>query len=107
MNKPKTPYPYNDKVIAEQVFTNDINFRVLKNEKGTFIDVRKYFYGRPSQKGVRIPLDDFEAMLRLFKDSLDEMRLDEEKEGVKETVTSQVLSKPIDKVIEPNKKVKK
>lgn len=91
MNKPKTPYPYNDKVIAEQLFTGDVNFRILSNEKGSFIDLRRYFYGRPSQKGVRIPFDDFEGMIKLYEAQRDELKLDEDKQSPSEVTTSQVL----------------
>ena len=54
--KKKTQYPYNDQITFELVEEGDVHFRVITNEKGTFIDLRKFFYDKPSQKGIRLSM---------------------------------------------------
>lgn len=80
-SKKQTPYPYNDKVIMETV-ENDVHFRVISNERGVFVDIRKYFNMKPTQKGVRMPVDSFDNIYKAYMNSEhDEMRLDEEDEN--------------------------
>lgn len=96
----KSEYKYNDKILIEQEFSKFVKFRVLSNEKGTFVDIRRYFKETPTKKGIRIPAEEFDTMVKLFKASYDELPLDEEKK----TETSQVL-KPTPTLA--NKRIKK
>lgn len=78
--KKKSPYPYNDITNYEMVEEGDIHFRVISNEKGVYADIRKYFYGKPSQKGVRMPIEAFERMYKAYLKSDFGLLEDEPKE---------------------------
>lgn len=69
MNAHKKPYPYNDQVLFENVEEGDIHFQVLSNEKGTFVDIRKYFSDKPSRKGIRMPIEVFEKVYKSYVNS--------------------------------------
>lgn len=60
--KTKREYAFNDVVHDEKIFTREVHARVITNENGTYVDVRKYFYGRPSQKGIRMTIDEFKSL---------------------------------------------
>ena len=58
----KPQYDLNDAIHTERVFYNDIRARLLSNERGMFMDIRKYTWGKPTRKGVRLPIDDFNQL---------------------------------------------
>ena len=62
----KQEYNLNDQVQEEKVFGNDIHIKKLMNEYGTYIDIRKFMYGKPSKKGIRLKMED----AQLLKDIL-------------------------------------
>ena len=55
-------YDLSDKVIRESVFGDSIHAKLLTNEKGTYIDMRKYFRDKPTKRGLRIRLKDYKTM---------------------------------------------
>ena len=55
-------YQLNDTIHAEMVFYGDVHSKVLSNERGMFIDIRKYAYGKPTRRGVRMPIEEFKKM---------------------------------------------
>lgn len=58
----KRKYDLNDKTIHERIFFDCLHGKIIKNEKGHYIDIRKYFNRHPSTKGVRLRIDDFEEV---------------------------------------------
>ena len=94
--KKKTQDPYNDQITFELVEEGDVHFRVITNEKGTFIDLRKFFYDKPSPKGIRLSTEVFERIWKAYKN-------EDKKDEKREKNTSQDIDK---KTIFP-KKVKK
>ena len=102
MNGNKKPYPYDDKILFEFVEEGDVHFQVLSNEKGTFVDIRKYFADKPSKKGIRIPVDVFERIYKTYMTSeYDKLK----NEDIKEVTTAIDSDKKINAGI--FKKVKK
>ena len=67
---PKQEYQLNDTVIIEKEY-GVFKARFISNEKGTFFDFRRYFYGRPSQKGVRVTKETTKQLMEWLKDALD------------------------------------
>lgn len=67
---PKQEYQLNDTVIVEKEY-GVFKARFISNEKGTFFDFRRYFYGRPSQKGVRVTKETTKQLLEWLKDALE------------------------------------
>ena len=87
MNGNKKPYPYDDKILFEIVEEGDIHLQVLSNEKGTFIDIRKYFSGKPSKKGIRIPVEIFERLYQAYmKSNYDKLNEGDIKEDDKKVI---------------------
>ena len=71
--KKKKEYKYNDEIISERsVF--DIKVRVIKNEKGNFVDLRRFFNGLPTKKGVRLPLKDYQDISKFFEDAIQSLQ---------------------------------
>lgn len=91
LNK-KTPYPYNDKITFE-TSENDVHLRIIENEKGTYIDFRKFFSGRPSTKGVRLPVESFDKIIDAYQNANVEDKKEESKEN--ETPNPSGTSAPI------------
>ena len=55
----KQEYQLNDAIHTERSFYGDTRARLLSNERGMFLDLRKYSWGKPTKRGVRLPIDDF------------------------------------------------
>ena len=70
--KEKRKYDLNDTTVDEKIFFDCLHGKVIKNEKGYYVDIRKYFNRHPSTKGVRLRVDDFkqvaEYLVSLIKD---------------------------------------
>ena len=80
MNSSKKPYPYNDQILFEIVEEGDLRFRVLNNEKGTFVDIRRYFNDKPSPKGIRLPIEVFDKILKSYMASDYKLKDEDSKE---------------------------
>ena len=59
----KNEYLLNDQVVEERVFANDIRVREINNERGSYIDIRKYIFGKPTKKGVRLTKEEAKNMV--------------------------------------------
>lgn len=68
----KQEYALNDAIHTERTFYGDTRARLLSNERGMFMDIRKYTWGKPTKKGVRMPIEDFNQLaewgLKVAKD---------------------------------------
>ena len=60
--KEKRKYDLNDKTLNEKIFFDCLHGKIIKNEKGHYVDIRKYFNRHPSTKGIRLRIDDFEEV---------------------------------------------
>lgn len=72
----KRNYPYNDKIQFEVIEEGNIHLRVISNEKGMFVDIRRFYSesGNPSPKGLRMPIDVFERIYKAYiKSDFDKM----------------------------------
>lgn len=54
LNKKRRPYIYNDFIEKEWKVDNDIVIRVINNESGRFVDMRRYYGDKPTRKGLRL-----------------------------------------------------
>lgn len=105
MSKPQKnrfdgPYPYNDVVIFEENINSYIKMRGLKNEKGSFIDLRKFLGGKPTSKGIRVSFEDFDGVVKSYNLHCDELKLEEEEKKPEQI-------QPQKTVMNTNKRVKK
>jgi hypothetical protein len=66
--KKKKPYVYNDHILFEYI-EEDIHLQVISNERGVYVDIRRFFDGRPSSRGIRMPVDVFERVYKGYAKS--------------------------------------
>lgn len=78
----KKTYDLNDVILAEKDF-NNIHFQLLSNEKGTFVDLRRYYMHRPTQKGIRLTPEAFEEIMNFALESISEWKDNQLKEPSK------------------------
>lgn len=52
--KHKKTYDLDDTIIRDITLAGDIHVRLLSNTNGYFVDIRKYFKGSPTKKGIRM-----------------------------------------------------
>jgi hypothetical protein len=68
--KRKLVYNLDDNILKIIRADNDVHFKLLSNNKGVFIDIRRYNRGFPTQKGVRIYASVFRKVAELLKDDI-------------------------------------
>lgn len=68
--KRKPVYSLDDNVIKVIRADNDVQFKLLTNNKGVFVDMRRYNRGFPTQKGVRVYASVFSKVAELLKDDI-------------------------------------
>ena len=66
-----TPYRYHDTEISKVNLDKNIIFRIIENEAGKFVDIRKYENEVPTVRGIRITLQEFKDLLASVKGVLD------------------------------------
>jgi hypothetical protein len=71
--KRKPVYNLDDNIIKVVRADNDVHFKLLSNNKGVFIDIRRYNRGFPTQKGVRVYASVFKKVSELLRDDIDVM----------------------------------
>lgn len=73
--KTKKNYDLDALIIRDIRLSNEVHIRLLSNMNGYFIDVRKYFRGYPSQKGIRMAAGRFALACDFLKPALDALNL--------------------------------
>ena len=68
--KESASYNLDDIEIKKITLDKSIVIRVISNVNGTFVDIRKYYKGYPTKKGIRITLDVFKKILEILKDDI-------------------------------------
>ena len=69
-SKGKKEYDLDDMVLRDISLAGDIHVRLISNTNGYFIDLRKYFKGYPTKKGIRILASKFVTASELLKKDL-------------------------------------
>lgn len=67
----KNEYKLNDKNICSIQLDGNIKVALLENEKGVFVDIRRFFNEYPTKKGVRIDVKTFKTVIESLKQELD------------------------------------
>lgn len=68
-NKQST-YTLEDKEIKRINLDGDIVVRLLTNNLGAFVDIRKYYKGYPTKKGIRIYVNNYTKINDLLMDDI-------------------------------------
>lgn len=74
IDRPKSnnskPYTLNDSIISKKVVGSNLHVKLLKNERGYFVDLRRYDFGKPSKYGVRLSARNFKIACDYLKEDL-------------------------------------
>ena len=77
-NKPKKDkkkYDLDDTILKDIIISSDTHIRLLSNINGYFVDLRKFFRGYPSQKGIRISAGKFLIACKHLEKELEALKL--------------------------------
>jgi hypothetical protein len=66
----KSDYDLDDTTIRDVTLPGGVHVRLLSNVNGYFVDIRKYFNGHPTKKGIRILAVKFATAAELLKNDL-------------------------------------
>ena len=69
----KKTYDIDDTVLRDITLAGDIHVRLISNINGYFVDIRKYFKGFPSKKGIRMLAVKFSMAAEYLKNDLLEL----------------------------------
>lgn len=69
----KKTYDIDDTVIRDITLTGDIHVRLISNVMGYWVDLRKYFRGFPSKKGIRMLATKFAIASDFLKKDIEEL----------------------------------
>lgn len=71
--KKEKVYDIDDTILRDITLAGDIHVRLISNINGYFIDIRKYFRGFPSKKGIRMLASKFSIAADYLKKDLTEL----------------------------------
>lgn len=69
----KNNYDLNDKELKVIHISDDVTARLIANDNGYFVDIRKYYKGYPTKKGIRILATKFVTMADILKIDIEEL----------------------------------
>lgn len=87
----KKPYPYNDQVTFELNEEGDIRLRIISNEKGIYADLRKYYMDKPTQKGIRMPIEVFERIYKAYIKNESDKKDEENEKNVSQEINKNIM----------------
>ena len=70
----KREYDLNDKNICSVQLDKNIKVSLIENEKGQYVDIRKYYNDFPTKKGIRIEAHVFKDVIESLKDELNNIK---------------------------------
>ena len=68
--KTKRTYDLVDDEIKVVTLDNDLVVKLIANNKGVFIDFRKYYKGYPTKKGIRILATKFQEVANIMEQDI-------------------------------------
>jgi len=72
-HKEKKEYDLDDSIIRDITLAGDIHVRLVANTNGYFVDIRKYFKGYPTKKGIRMLATKFATAAEMLRQDLKEL----------------------------------
>ena len=70
----KREYDLTDKIICSIQLDKNIKVSMIENEKGQYVDIRKYFNDFPTKKGIRIEVHTFKDVIESLKEELEKIK---------------------------------
>lgn len=71
--KVKKSDDFNDKELKIINVNDEVKIKLIVNDKGYFIDLRKYYKGYPTKKGIRILATKFVTAANILKKDVEEI----------------------------------
>ena len=71
--KIKRTYDLVDDELKVVTLDNDLVAKLIANNKGVFVDFRKYYKGYPTKKGIRILATKFQEVSRVMNDDINRL----------------------------------
>lgn len=71
--KVKRTYDLIDDELKVITLDNDLVVKLIANNKGVFVDFRKYYKGYPTKKGIRILATKFQEVARVMNDDINRL----------------------------------
>ena len=71
--KVKRTYDLVDDELKVITLDNDLVVKLIANNKGVFVDFRKYYKGYPTKKGIRILATKFKEVARVMNDDINRL----------------------------------
>lgn len=71
--KVKRTYDLVDDELKVITLDNDLVVKLIANNKGVFVDFRKYYKGYPTKKGIRILATKFQEVARVMNDDINKL----------------------------------
>ena len=72
-SRAKKEYDLDDTTLRDITLAGDIHVQLISNTNGYFVDIRKYFKGYPTKKGIRMLATKFATASDLLKKDLAEL----------------------------------
>jgi len=69
----KKKYDIDDSIIRDITLANGIHVRLISNMNGYFVDIRRYYKGYPTKRGIRILASKFALAADYLKNDLAEL----------------------------------
>jgi hypothetical protein len=70
LGKKRKEYELKDNIISVINLDGGVKIEVLENERGKFVDLRKYFNDNPTKKGIRLTTEKFKQIIEIIKNDL-------------------------------------
>lgn len=67
LDKKTRKYDLNDEEIKVFTLDNDLVVKLISNNKGVFVDFRKYYKGYPTKKGIRLIASKFLEVSKIME----------------------------------------
>ncbi len=71
--KAKKTYDLVDDELKVITLDNDLVVKLIANNKGVFVDFRKYYKGYPTKKGIRILATKFQEVARVMSEDINRL----------------------------------
>lgn len=71
--KVKRTYDLVDDELKVITLDNDLVVKLIANNKGVFVDFRKYYKGYPTKKGIRILATKFQEVARVMNEDINRL----------------------------------
>ena len=70
----KREYDLTDKITCSIQLDKNIKVSMIENEKGQYVDIRKYFNDFPTKKGIRIEVHTFKDVIKSLEEELEKIK---------------------------------